>query len=332
MISRTTHRLTASLPGLGVAGAAAAVGYAVNHRIGVASPLVVTIVLGVLLSSLGGCRTWMRDGLKIASTTLLRTGVVLLGLQLAVSDVRRLGFGPIIVVLASVVAAFLFTRWFGRALGLSPARSLLIATGVSICGASAVAAMNQVADSDEEDTVTAVAVVTVLGTLCLPMLPVLNLLLDLDPTRYGMWTGASVHEVGQVVAIGGAVGLTALSAAVVVKLCRVVLLAPLIAAITIARRSGAGSYGTSARPPILPWFVTGFLAMVALRSTNWLPGGVLTTSSTAAGLLLASAMFALGAAVDVRAVARGGWRALAAGALGTVVLAGASLVGFMLVS
>ncbi|MEU9510099.1 putative sulfate exporter family transporter [Micromonospora sp. NPDC048170] len=328
---RSSDRLAAVLPGLLVAGVAAAIGFAVNRQIGAASPLVVTIVLGVLLSALGGYRPQFRDGLRLAASTLLRIGIVLLGLQLVVSDIYRLGAGPIVVVLVSVATAFVVTRWVGRRLGMTPARSLLVATGVAICGASAVAAMNQVADGEDDDAVTAVAVVTVLGTLSLAVLPALGLLLGLDDAMFGMWIGASVHEVGQVVAIGGAVGAAALSTAVVVKLFRVVLLAPLVAAVAIGRRSAAQKVDGAKLPPILPWFVAGFLAMVALRTTGWMPGGVLTAASTTSTLLLAMAMFALGAAVDPRAVARGGRSAVSAGAIGTVVLAATSLAGLALV-
>lgn len=321
----------AVLPGLLLAGAAAAAGYLVNRWAGAASPLIVAVVLGVLFTAAGGRRPWMQPGLRLAATTVLRAGVVLLGLQLILADIVRLGAAVIMVVLVSVAASFLVTHWAARRLGLSPARSLLVATGVAICGASAVAAMNQVADGEEDDVVTAVAVVTALGTLCLAVLPVLGLLLGLDDRMLGSWAGASVHEVGQVVAIGGIVGGGALSAAVVVKLFRVLLLAPLVAAVAVHRRSTRHAGDTGRTPPVLPWFVAGFVAMMAVRSTGWVPGGVLSVASTAGTVLLAAAMFALGTAVDLKAIARGGRRAIVAGAIGSVVLAAVSLGGLALV-
>lgn len=315
------------LPGVLVAGVAAAVGYLVNQRFSAASPLVVAIVLGILFTAAGGYRSWSQPGLRIAATLLLRIGVVLLGLQLVLSDVVALGVWPMAVVVLGVAVCFVVTRWFGRRLGLSANRSLLVATGVAICGASAVAAMNQVGDGEEDDVVTAVAVVTVLGTLSLVAMPALGVLVGLDEVLLGLWVGASVHEVGQVVAIGGAVGAAALSAAVVVKLFRVLLLAPLVAVVALGRRSGGRAPNDVRKPPILPWFVVGFVVAAVLRTTGWLPSGVLGVGSAAGTILLAAAMFALGAAVDLRAVARGGRRALTAGAVGTVVLSSVTLVG-----
>jgi uncharacterized membrane protein YadS len=110
----------------------------------------------------------------------------------------------------------------------------------------------------------------------------LGLLLGLDNAVLGIWAGASVYEVGQVVAIGGVVGGATLSAGVVVKLFQVLLLAPLVAAVAVGRRSAGRADVSAKKPPIMPWFVTGFVAMVALRTTGWLPRGVLTTASTAA--------------------------------------------------
>ncbi|MFK3981753.1 YeiH family protein [Micromonospora sp. NPDC050397] len=344
----------AILPGLALAAAVAMAGYGVNQLATPVSPMIVAIVLGIAVRSLGGYREWMRPGLAFAARGLLRAGIVLLGLQLVASDIVDLGIGPIAVVVVSVTAAWLTTRWAGSRLGLRPATSLLVATGVSICGASAVIGMNEVADGEEEDVVTAIGVVTVLGTLCMLLIPALGLLFGLDDTMVGLWAGASIHEVGQVVAVGGAIGAAALATAVVVKLCRVALLAPLVALVATVRRAairrpvgatgastatagpGAGRPDgrgrSSSRPPVLPWFVVGFLVAMAVRSTGVLPHQVVSSVSALAGVLLAAAMFAVGTSVDLRTVTRGSGRALATGAVGTVVLATTSLAGLLLVA
>ncbi|MEE6259377.1 YeiH family protein [Plantactinospora sonchi] len=328
----TRPRPAATLPGLAIAALAALLGYAINRLASPVSPMIVAILLGIAVRSLGGHRDWMRPGLTFAAKGLLRAGIVLLGLQLVAADILDLGFGPIAVVVTSVAVAWLATRWVGRRLGLRPATALLVATGVSICGASAVIGMNEVADGEEEDVVTAIGVVTVLGTLCLVLIPGLGLLLGLDHTLIGLWAGASIHEVGQVVAVGGAIGAAALATAVVVKLCRVALLAPLVALVATGRRTATPTRdGRRSRPPVLPWFVIGFLAAMAVRSTGLLPHAVVTVLSAVAGMLLAAAMFAVGTSVDLRTVTRGGGRALATGAAGTLVLATASLGGLLLV-
>jgi uncharacterized integral membrane protein (TIGR00698 family) len=225
-----------------------------------------------------------------------------------------------------VTGGFFATLWSGRVLGLSAPRRLLVATGVAICGASAVAAANSVADGSDEDVATAVTSVTLLGTLAIAVYPLVAGVLGLTDPQFGIWTGASVHEVGQVVAIGGAAGAAVLQAAVVIKLTRVVLLAPVVALTGLHRRR------SGARPPLVPWFVAGFVVLAAVRATGLVPAAVASAVQLTANLLLCAGMFGLGAAVDLRAVLRTGGRALAAAGLGSVVLATLALTGTVLVS
>jgi len=285
------------------------------------------VVLGIAWRARFGAIPLLTPGFRFAASWLLRAGVMLLGLQLAVAQVVHFGLPVLAVVLGSVLVTFLATRWFGRLLGLSPARALLVATGVSICGASAVAGVNPVAGGDEEDVATAVTTVTLLGTLAIAVFPLLALVFGMPDVRFGIWTGASVHEVGQVVAIGGAAGAVVLQAAVVIKLARVVLLAPLVAVVGAHRRRTGGG-----RPPLMPWFVAGFLVLAAVRATGWVPDLVLSTSEVLASVLLCAGMVGLGAAVDLRSIVRAGGPSLAAGALGSITLATVAGIGITLVT
>ena len=182
------------------------------------------------------------------------------------------------MVAVTVAATFTGTRLLGRRLGVPGPRSLLIATGFSICGASAVAAMEPVAGGDEEDTGVAVALVTLCGSLAIVILPLLRVPLGLDVAQFGSWAGASVHDVGQTVATAQRVP-GSLTTAVVVKLTRVVLLAPLVAVWDSVRAGPARcAAGGGHRPPPVPLFVAGFLAAVALTSSGVLPHAVLATA------------------------------------------------------
>lgn len=310
---------------------ATALGRMVGSLVPAASALIVGILLGVLWRSVAGQRAEFAPGLRFAQTWLLRAGVMLLGLQLAVADVLRFDPGVLAVVLVSVAVTFVVTRRLGRHLGA--ARSLLLATGVSICGASAVAAVNTVADGDEDDVATAVTAVTVLGTAAIGIVPVVAWLLGLSDQEFGVVAGASVHEVGQVVAIGGAAGGLVLQAAVVIKLARVVLLAPLVIGLGARRRvlaQGRAPVATSARPPLVPWFVTGFVVLVVVRALG-VPAPVVTLSTVVTNLLLGAGMFALGAAVDLRAVIRSGGPSLAVAGAGSALLLTLTTAGVLII-
>jgi len=324
------HRSRA--PGLLAVAVATALAFGISRLVPALNPSTVGVVLGALAVNLGLHRPVLHAGTHLAAHRLLRIAVVLLGLQLGLSQLLHLGAAGLAVVLVTVSVTFAGTRLLGRLLGVSPARSLLVATGFSICGASAVAAMEGVAGGDEEDTGIAVALVTLCGSLAIALLPALRGPLGLDPVAFGSWVGASVHDVGQTVATANRVP-GALTSAVVVKLSRVVLLAPLVAGVGLSRgRRAAAETPRAKRPPVLPLFVAGFLGAIAVASTGVLPPAALACARVGQGILLTAALVGLGTGIHLPTLRRTGGRALLLGAISwllvaTVAYAGVRLLG-----
>jgi uncharacterized integral membrane protein (TIGR00698 family) len=326
------------LPGLAITAAAVAVAWFANVLEPTLSPLTCAVLLGAVAANVRVLPECARPGIAFAGKRLMRLGIVLLGLKLALSDVLALGWQTLAVTVVVVLLTFLGTSWLGRRMGLPGDQPLLIATGFSICGASAVAAMNSVTDSEEDDVITSVALVTLCGTLAIILLPLLHHPLGLTDIQFGRWVGASVHDVGQVVATAQTAGPTALGQAVVVKMMRIAMLAPLVASVAMSRRRRAAAASQSTgtptnagkRPPLVPLFVLGFLAMIALRSTGILTTGQVNLSQDAANLLMAAGLFALGTGVDVPKLARTGARALALGLVSWLLIATVAYVGVRL--
>jgi len=306
-----------------------AVSYALSSLIPAISALTIAVLLGAVARNIGLLPSRALPGARLATKRLLRGGVVLLGLQLAVSQILDLDPAVLLVVIMTVTVTFVATLWMGRRIGASKGTTLLVATGFSICGASAAAAMDAVSDSDEEDLATAVALVTIFGGAAIFLLPLLQRPLGLNDASFGVWSGASVHEVAQVVATASVAGPVALALATIVKLTRVVLLAPLIAGYSVVRRRASVDLGNQ-RPPLVPLFVLGFVAMIALRSSGVLPADALDGAKIATTLLLAGALFGLGTSVHLASLVRTGGRAIALGATSTVMAAGTSLLGIIL--
>lgn len=337
--------LRSLLPGLGLSAAATAVLVATGGLLPAVSPLVLALILGALAGSAAGTlrpgpsgRAWAatQPGTAFTARTVLRAGVALLGLQLSVPQVLGLGVPGLLVVVVTVGATFAATLALGRRLGVSRDATLLVATGFAICGAAAVSAMAGVAEraggrradsspDPRDDVAAALALVTVYGSLAVLVLPWLATHLGLTAAQAGLWVGASVQEVAQVVAAAGAVSPDALATATVAKLARVALLAPVVAVAgaVLARRAPALRDGR--RPAPVPWFVAGFLVAVVVRSTGLLPQGLLDAAQHATTLLLVAAMFAMGLGVDLPRLARTGRRVLVLGALGSVVVTGTAL-------
>lgn len=317
-------------PGVAAAIAGVLASVLAHELVGAVGTLTWAVLLGAAAANAGVLPEAAQPGLALATRRLLRLGVVLLGCSLSVVAIVRLGVPMVVLVVVTLLSTLLVTNWLGKRLGLGRARSLLIATGFAICGASAVAAMGDNAEAEDDDIAVAIAMVTICGTVAMVVLPLLQGPLGLSDAQYGAWAGASVHEVGQVVAAAGPAGAAAVGVAVVVKLTRVLLLAPVVAGVGLLRRRASSSDLAGSQPPLVPLFVIGFLACVALRSTGVLPGSMLSAVGTAQTLVLGAALFAMGTGVHLRSLVRSSGRALVLASASTLVVAGVSLAGVLL--
>ncbi|KRE40279.1 YeiH family protein [Knoellia sp. Soil729] len=327
---RTDRRQSSVLPGLGLALGAAAVALLVQWVAPPVSPLLVAIVLGVALTNLWSIPDTFAPGMKVAAKRLLRLGIVALGLQLALGDILALGLGMIIVVLLIVGLGIGGTFVMGKALGVPPMQRLLIACGFSICGAAAVAAVDGAVEAEEEDVASAIGLVVVFGTLMIGLVPAILSLMDLTHHQEGLIAGGSIHEVAQVVAAGGILGGGALATAVVVKLARVLMLAPVITVIGLLRRRGDAPVGDSG-PPLIPLFVAGFLVAALARTLLPLGPTILAGGKVLETILLSAAMFALGCGVRVSVLKKVGGRPVVLGALSTVWVFAVATTGVLLI-
>jgi uncharacterized integral membrane protein (TIGR00698 family) len=315
------------IPGLVLAAAGAAAGFGVHWLLPWFPWLTASLIFGVVAGSIPPFRRSLdgpfKPGLALASRRLLRLGIVVLGLQLSLRNILALGWLTIVAIIAVVGLSFLLTWLIARAFRLEGDQPVLFAAGFSICGVSAVGAMSAARGSDSKDTGTPIALVTLYGSLAIVALPLLAGLLGLDHVQFGHWVGASVHDVGQVVATAQTLGTVALAAAVVVKLTRVLMLAPMVAITSIAtRRRGTAS---GVRPAIVPLFILGFLALVLVRTFVPVPEFILNGANILQSILLAMALFAIGASLRLEQLARSGARALGAGLVSWVVLLGLGL-------
>lgn len=321
-------RIRELLPGLAAAAAGTAVAVGLSRMLPAVSALTVAVVLGILLGRWLPGRTG--SGVEWVTKKSLRLGVVLLGLQLGVSEVLGLGPGTVIAVVATVLVAFLGTLYLGRLVGVSRELALLVATGFSICGASAIAAMDSVTKSDRENVAAAVTLVTLYGSAAIALIPLTGTALGLAPEALGAWAGLSVHEVAQVVAAASPAGTAAVGVAVIVKLTRVVLLAPMVAGVCIVERRRISSPSNVGRLAIVPLFVVGFLAAMVVRTLGLLPAPVVAASGVVTNLLFAAALFCLGSGVRIDVLLRTGRRGLLLGGLSTALVATVGLAALTL--
>ena len=325
-----SRSLKSIAPGLFVAIIGVLLAWGINALLPAIPLLTVCVVLGIAVGQIRALQAAVDGpwavGLTFSAKTLMRVGIVLLGLKLSLTDIAGLGIVGILTTIGVVVLAFFGTLLLGRVMNLPGRLPLLIATGFAICGASAIGAMSGVIRAKKEETATAVALVTLCGTLAIAILPLLWHPLGMTDVQFGHWVGAGVHDVGQVVATASIAGSAALAIAVVVKLTRVLLLAPIvgITAIRERRRSveaGGDDAQPVVRPPLLPLFVAGFIVAVLVRSFVPVPEGLLAAADGLQTIALALALFSLGSAVHLRSLFITGWRALVVGLLAWALIA-----------
>lgn len=315
------------VPGVAVAAIALGLAWGVHLVLPAVPILTVCVLLGIVVAQIPQARSALdgvlAPGLTLSAKRLLRIGVVLLGLKLSLVDVAGLGWLTIVVVIAILAATFFVTWALGRWARLPGDQPLLLAAGFSICGASAIGAMSAVTRDRGRDAATPVALVTLCGTAAIAILPPIGAALGLTDMQFGAWTGASVHDVGQVVATAQTAGASALAIAVVVKLTRVVMLAPVVAITSVVIRRRGGGAGT--RPPIVPLFVVGFLIAVVIRTFLPIPETVIGAADVAQTVLLGLALFGLGTGIRFEKLVRTGGRAVAVGLASWLFIAVVSL-------
>lgn len=261
-------------PGLAVATLVAVTAQFLSDHYG-APAMLMALLLGLALHFLAEPGTRTAPGIEFTARSVLRLGVALLGARISVEMLAVLGGPAIALVIAGVGLtigfALLVTRFVGRGWQFA----LLTGGSVAICGASAAMAVAAVLprhEKSERDLVFTVLAVTVLSTVAMVLYPMLAQVFAFDARDSGVFIGGTIHDVAQVVGAGFSISDEAGETATLVKLIRVSMLAPVVLLFSLAiRQGGLADAGDGRRPPLLPGFVLGFLALAALNSIGVIP-------------------------------------------------------------
>lgn len=302
--------------------------------------LVLAIILGTLLRTVWSPHARWFAGISFSAKTLLEVAVLLLGASVSTQTIMAEGVGLLGGIATVVAMAIVASYGLGRLLGLPRRMATLIACGNSICGNSAIAAVAPVIGADSEDVAASIAFTAVLGVIAVLSLPLLAPPLHLSALQYGVMAGLTVYAVPQVLAATAPLGATAVQMGTLVKLMRVLMLGPVVLVLSLLTRRWrdepdealphvtAGDRPATGRLPLhklVPWYIAGFLALIALRSADLVPHGALVPIATAANWLTVIAMAALGLGTDLRVVASSGGRVTATVTLSLLLLGGISL-------
>ncbi len=278
-----------------------------------------------------------RAGINFCGKTVLRVGVALLGIRITFDQVTHLGLKVALLLVLSVALTIGFGLLLARGLKRPVAEGLLSGGSVGICGASAALAISSVLPPTRETerfTLLAVVGVTVLSTVAMVLYPFLLLTMHWSPLQSGIFLGATIHDVAQVVAAGMMMGQEAGDAATIVKLFRVLLLMPVVLLIAFAFRNGRAARGADAghgeKEQLVPTFLLGFVLLVIIASTLNVPAGVVAGANSASRWCLVIAIAAAGVKTSFEDLKKLGWQPVLMLVAETLLLAGLVLVSMLL--
>ena len=287
--------------------------------------LAVLLLLGVVVRTVWKPGSLWNHGINFSAKFVLEFAIVLLGASVSVTMVAALGSLLILGIACIVALAIGASYLLSRALGLPQRMAILVACGNSICGNSAIAAVAPVIGADADDIASSISFTAVLGVVVVLGLPLLVPILQLSLTQYGVLAGLTVYAVPQVLAATLPIGALSNQVGTVIKLVRVLMLGPVVLGLALlARRVRPAGDRVDRRRPrlgeLVPWFIIGFLIVLAIRSMGLIPQNIAPAITGLAALLTTVAMAALGLGVDVRVVARTGVRVTLAVVASLIVL------------
>ncbi len=267
-----------------------------------APTMLFALLLGMAVNFLGDDPK-IRVGIDFAARTILRIGVALLGLRIAFSDVVELGWQPVMLLVLGVVSTIAVGIIVARLLGGNARFGTLTGGAVAICGASAALALSAIMPRDEtleRNTVFTVVSVTTLSTLAMIIYPIIAQALSLNDAQAGLFFGATIHDVAQVVGAGFSVSDEAGNIATLTKLMRVALLVPVVLVVSIAFRSKATKGGR--KRPFLPLFLIMFMTSVAVNSAGFVPDSIADSLIDLSRMCLITAITAVGIKTQLKSV------------------------------
>ena len=250
------------------------------------------------LSAEGPCK----PGIEFTSRHVLRWGVALLGLRITAAQVAALGWHPVLLVVVSVVVTIGVSMLAAKAMGFNILFGLLSGGATAICGASAALALAAALPAHplkERATLFTVVGVSALSTFTMIVYPMVARAIGLDEHMAGIFLGATIHDVAQVVGAGYGMSQATGDVATLVKLIRVATLLPVIMFAVMFTRA-TGKHADGPRPPLLPWFAVAFAALVALNSTGWLPKAVSAIGTDVSSWFLVAAIAGIGMKTQLR--------------------------------
>jgi len=319
----------ARIPGIALALSVAVVATIIGKSIPVIGAPIICIVIGVAIAAIRKPSERFRPGIATSSKLILQISVVVLGSQLSLKEIVKVGFTSLPVMLGSLIVCLVGAYWIGKWLGIVGDLRTLIGVGTSICGASAIAAVTPIIGAASVDVAYAISTIFLFNMTAVLTFPLLGHLLGLSQHSFGLFAGTAINDMSSVVAASTTYGSVAANYAIVVKLTRTMLIIPIsLGLATLERRK----LKTDESKPnvhiarLVPWYLIGFLVVAAANSFGLIPQGIHHDLVQISIFLIAMALAAIGLSTDIAGLRRTGHRPLLLGGILWVLVSMTSLL------
>jgi uncharacterized integral membrane protein (TIGR00698 family) len=273
------------------------------------------IVLGIIVASVWQVPGWLSGGIKFTSKYILQLAVILLGFDMNMANIIKVGRQSLVVLLVTLTTAFSIAYFVGRSLKIETKLKTLIGVGTAICGGSAIAAASSAIDAEDQDISYAISTIFFFNMIAVFLFPAVGHLFHMTDTGFGMWAGTAINDTSSVVAAGYSFSDAAGNYATIVKLTRSLMIVPitLVLAILFSKKNKTQNHFNFVK--VFPWFILGFLLAAVIRSIAVFPLEITSTLAWGGKFLIITAMAAIGLNTNIKAFIKAGPRALLLGAL-----------------
>lgn len=305
-------------PGIVLSGGIAAAAYLVSSFLpaGILGSTLIALLLGMLLHPIFNRYEVLNPGINLTSKKILRAGIIMAGITLSFPQVIRAGKYALILMMFTLATSFGVGYICKKIFKINWKLSSLLSVSTAICGGTAVATLGPVIEAEDRDIAYAISATFIFDIITVIAFPWIGRLIGLGDTGYGLWIGTAVNDTSSVVAAGYAFSDPAGQLATIVKLTRTLFIVPIVLIFSWIYAKKEISSQTAAKVnirKIFPWFILGFLAMVSIRSTGFLPDNIVEGVAWMSKFFLSMALAAIGLKTSLKEVAGVGIKPMIAG-------------------
>lgn len=322
-----TKNKHSKIPGILLTAILAVPAWFLGEKFPIIGSPVLGILFGMILAFFKRPHS-LESGITYTSKKLLQYSIILLGFNMNLYNVLKVGSQTIVLMLFTLTATFLTAFFMGKALKLEKNSNILIGVGTAICGGSAIAATAPVIQADDEDVARSISTIFLFNVIAAFLFPFLGHLFQMTDYHFGLWAGTAVNDTSSVVAAGYSFSNAAGNLAVIVKLTRTLMIIPvtLVLALFVSRKKAQDNKVNYSLSKIFPWFILGFVAASIISTFLPIPDFTKDFLVKAGKFVIVMAMSAIGLNTNLVKLVKNGFKPILLGLSCWAVLSLTSLL------